>query len=308
MFSNLKLPLSLTTMTWLAWACLDAQAQSISFRNEVMAVLSKAGCNQGACHGNQNGKNGFKLSLRGEDPDWDYHALTRDMLGRRVNKDHPAESLILLKPIAAIPHEGGRRFIVDSLEYQILAKWIMAGTPHDHAKAPVVKKITANPTEQIVYGPDTQVCLRVQATFTDGAVHDVTRLAVYEPSNPNVEISPQGEIVNPLARGDRFVRPRPFDLSLSGLPNDLFAVEFMRIEPILPIVLQNLVANAGEECGQAVVILLRPLIEGMIVALGALQSDAQEHLSKCLGLALRVAECAVKVGGRLRVTASLGRD
>src|SRR5437879_10333020 len=95
-------------------------AESISFRNDVMAVLSKAGCNQGVCHGNQNGKNGFKLSLRGEDPAWDYRALTRDMLGRRINKDHPTDSLILLKPTASIPHEGGRRFAVDSPEYRIL--------------------------------------------------------------------------------------------------------------------------------------------------------------------------------------------
>jgi hypothetical protein len=200
MFSNLKLPLWLGTMTWLAWACFDAQAQSISFRNDVMAVLSKAGCNQGVCHGNQNGKNGFKLSLRGEDPDWDYRALTRDMLGRRVNKDHPAESLFLLKPTAAIPHEGGRRFAVDSPEYQILAKWITAGTPLDPGMTPILKKITASPTEQILYEPDTQVRLRVQAAFSDGVVRDVTRLAVYEPSNPSVEISPCGEVTNPLTR------------------------------------------------------------------------------------------------------------
>src|SRR5437763_3332135 len=89
------------------------QAEPVSFRNEVMAVLSKAGCNQGACHGNQNGKNGFKLSLRGEDPALDLAALTRDTLGRRTNALQPAESLLLLKPIGAIPHEGGKRFAVD---------------------------------------------------------------------------------------------------------------------------------------------------------------------------------------------------
>ena len=52
---------------------------TVSFRNDVMAVLSKAGCNAGACHGNKNGKGGFKLSLRGQDPDLDYDALTRDV-------------------------------------------------------------------------------------------------------------------------------------------------------------------------------------------------------------------------------------
>src|SRR3989475_11327500 len=94
--------------------------EPVSFRNDVMAVLSKAGCNQGPCHGNQNGKNGFKLSLRGEDPAFDLAALTRDTLGRRTNSLQPADSLLLLKPIGAIPHEGGKRFPTGSAEYQIL--------------------------------------------------------------------------------------------------------------------------------------------------------------------------------------------
>ena len=199
MFLHRRSPLWLGALAWLSCASLPARAQ-VSFRNDVMAVLSRAGCNQGVCHGNQNGKNGFKLSLRGEDPFWDYQALTRDMLGRRINKDHPSDSLILLKPTARIPHEGGQRFRVDSPEYQILAKWIAAGMPPDPTNAPVPRKITVAPTEQIIYEPDGQVGLHVQATFSDGAVRDVTRLAVYEPSNPSVEISPQGEIANPLAR------------------------------------------------------------------------------------------------------------
>src|SRR6267378_3583785 len=100
--------------------CRQTLANPVSFRNDVMAVLSKAGCNQGACHGNQNGKNGFKLSLRGEDPAFDFAALTRDTLGRRTDALRPTDSLVLLKATATIPHEGGRRFAVDSPEYAIL--------------------------------------------------------------------------------------------------------------------------------------------------------------------------------------------
>src|SRR5262245_25168385 len=84
------------------------QAQPISFRNDVMAVLSRAGCNQGACHGNQNGKNGFKLSLRGQDPEFDLLALTRDTFSRRTDTTRPAESLILRKATATVAHEGGK--------------------------------------------------------------------------------------------------------------------------------------------------------------------------------------------------------
>src|SRR6476661_3025722 len=113
---------------WLALLCLascGASAQSnlrtaVSFRNDVMAVLSKAGCNAGTCHGNKNGKAGFKLSLRGQDPELDWLALTRDTFGRRSNPFEPDKSLLLLKPTGQLAHEGGLRLRKDSEEYQIV--------------------------------------------------------------------------------------------------------------------------------------------------------------------------------------------
>src|SRR5437588_9308707 len=104
-----------------------AAADEVTFRNDVMAVLSKAGCNAGACHGNKSGKAGFKLSLRGQDPEQDYLVLTRDTFARRTNPLDPDQSLILLKPTTSIAHEGGLRFGRDSQEYQILRRWIAAG-------------------------------------------------------------------------------------------------------------------------------------------------------------------------------------
>ncbi len=79
-----------------------------SFRRDVMAVLSKAGCASGACHGNRAGKGGLKLSLRGEDPDSDYQTLLTGLGGRRLNFNEPAQSLLLLKPTTDVAHEGGR--------------------------------------------------------------------------------------------------------------------------------------------------------------------------------------------------------
>src|ERR1700681_908624 len=108
------------------------QAQEpVSFRNEVMAVLSRAGCNQGVCHGNLNGRGGFKLSLRGQDVDFDLQALTRDSLGRRVNTQNPEARLLLPKATGQVAHEGGPRFSVQSQEYRILRDWIAAGIPRD---------------------------------------------------------------------------------------------------------------------------------------------------------------------------------
>ena len=100
-----------------------------SFRNHVIPVMTKMGCNSGACHGALAGKNGFKLTLRGYAPEVDYDTLTRQSVGRRVSLADPPASLILLKPSFAIPHGGGKRFAKDSLEYRIIEEWIAAGAP-----------------------------------------------------------------------------------------------------------------------------------------------------------------------------------
>ena len=97
--------------------------------------MTKMGCNQGACHGALAGKNGFKLTLRGYDPDVDYDTLTRQSVGRRVSLAEPAASLILLKPTFTIPHGGGKRFAANSLEYRVIAEWIAAGTPPPESEA-----------------------------------------------------------------------------------------------------------------------------------------------------------------------------
>src|SRR3989442_10346677 len=111
--------------TLLSLACCTALAQSelrteVSFRNDVLAVLSKAGCNAGACHGNKNGKGAFKLSLRGQDPGEDYDALTRDLFARRVDPIDPDKSLVLLKPTTQLVHEGGKRVGTESPDYDVL--------------------------------------------------------------------------------------------------------------------------------------------------------------------------------------------
>src|SRR5689334_17327367 len=97
-----------------AFLLATATAWPVSFRNDVMAVISKAGCNAGTCHGNANGKAGFKLSLRGQDPDFDFDVLTRDIFSRRTNPFDSDQSLILLKPTTQVAHEGGARFKKDS--------------------------------------------------------------------------------------------------------------------------------------------------------------------------------------------------
>lgn len=164
----------------------------VSYRNDVMAVLSKAGCNAGPCHGNQNGKASFKLSLRGEDPERDYLALTRDMFARRVNPADPAQSLLLLKATTALAHEGGLRFRKDSPEYDILRRWITGGAEDDGTKAPQITRLEVAPTNRIVIQPDKSVQLRAEAFFADGTRKDVSSMVVYEPASTQVTVGHDG--------------------------------------------------------------------------------------------------------------------
>jgi hypothetical protein len=167
-------------------------AEPVRFRADVMAVLSRGGCNAGACHGNQNGKNGFKLSLRGQDPDFDLNALTRDMRGRRVDPLNPDDSLLLAKAAGRTAHEGGKRFDVRSREYAILRAWVAAGMPADPPDAPRLVRLDVTPSSHVLVEPADHVALRVRAAFSDGSARDVTGLAVFEPANLNVRVEPDG--------------------------------------------------------------------------------------------------------------------
>ena len=169
-----------------------APGAAISFRNDVEPVLSKAGCNAGTCHGNKYDKGGFKLSLRGQDPELDLLALTRDGLARRTNPVEPEQSLVLLKASTQIPHEGGLRFKKNSDEYEILRRWIAGGTPEDSPGAPTLTKIEVTPEEKVLVEPADSVQIQAWATFSDGTKRDITRRAVYDPANTLVKVSHDG--------------------------------------------------------------------------------------------------------------------
>jgi hypothetical protein len=157
-----------------------------------MAVLAKAGCNAGACHGNKSGKGGLKLSLRGQDPDVDYATLTRDLFARRTNPLEPDRSLMLLKATAQVPHEGGVRFRVDSPEYALVRQWIEAGTPWGSEEIATVTRLEVTPLQQVLVEPADRTQLRAIAVFSDGTRRDVTNLAVYEQSSDLATITPDG--------------------------------------------------------------------------------------------------------------------
>lgn len=147
-----------------------------SFTNHVIPVLTRLGCNSGACHGALAGKGGFKLSLRGYDPAADYFVMTRQVLGRRVNTQEPARSLILLKPTLAIAHGGGLKLEIGSPEFQVLADWIASGAPGPSTKDPHITRLEVVPTRAVLH-PRDQLQVLVRAGYSDGHTEDVTRLA-----------------------------------------------------------------------------------------------------------------------------------
>lgn len=185
-----------------------APAAEPTFRTDVMAALSKAGCNLGTCHGNATGKGGFKLSLRGQDPDFDYAALSRDVAGRRINLFEPARSLILAKGSNQLAHEGGKRLDPNGWEYQVLRDWIDAGLPRSGARERAVTRLEVTPAAAVLEADRDRIQLSARVTFDDGSRRDVTAQAVYEPlQNGLVEVS-HGGLVKRLQFGEPTVLVR----------------------------------------------------------------------------------------------------
>ena len=176
----------------------------LSFRNHVIPVLTRAGCNSGPCHGAASGKNGFKLTLRGYDPEADYLTLTRQATARRVNRVEPARSLMLLKPTQAVSHGGGRRFAPDSPEYRVIAQWIAAGVPAPSDSDPAMTRLEVFPGSARLAPKDVQP-LVVRAHFSDGHAEDVTRWARFASNDGAVASVEEDGTVTVNGRGEAAV-------------------------------------------------------------------------------------------------------
>lgn len=172
----------------------------VSFIREIEPVMTKAGCNQGACHGGQQGKAGFKLALRGYDTDYDYTALVDDLAGRRFNRAEPEQSLMLLKPTQGVPHEGGFLFDENSRHYQLIRQWIAEGCQNEPISR--VKSLEVFPKSVLLEKPGQTFSHIVLARFEDGSTRDVTRDVVYETSNFEVATIDKAGVVTAVRRGE----------------------------------------------------------------------------------------------------------
>jgi hypothetical protein len=232
-----------------------AAGQTPSFLNEVVPVLTRAGCNQGACHGKGAGQNGFRLSLRGYAPDQDHRWLSREFDGRRIDPTQPEESLLLRKATGRTPHEGGRLFAVGSREYDLLLAWIRAGFPGPDRNDPKISKLELTPAAKVLKVGES-VRLTAVATFADGTTKDVTWLTRFDSNDAAVvEVSADGtatarrhgatavramfqtEVAVAVFSmpSDRTVDPKRFEAKNNFVDEHVFAkLRELRIEPSDP--------------------------------------------------------------------------
>lgn len=154
-----------------------------SFTRDVHPILSHAGCNGGTCHGKAEGQHGFRLSLFGYDPQFDYDSISRAAEGRRITRTDPGRSLLLLKATSQIPHAGGMRLRPASREYQVIARWIATGTRYEAPQEAPLAAISVFPPERLL-GMKSGQRLIVTAKYADGTTRDVTREAKYTSNNP----------------------------------------------------------------------------------------------------------------------------
>ena len=156
-------------------------ASNVDFDTRVIPVLTKAGCNTGACHGAAAGRGEFRLSLYGGDPEFDHRSIAREMEGRRVNLATPDESLLLLKATESINHGGGPRLDLDGSGVQLLQQWIEEGALR--SRSATLKQFTVQPRSHVAARVGEFVALSAAAQFSSGESTDVTRWTVFTPED-----------------------------------------------------------------------------------------------------------------------------
>jgi hypothetical protein len=189
----------------------------ISFKLDVMPVFMKAGCNTGSCHGSARGKDGFRLSLFGFDPDGDYYRITHEQPKRRLDLSIPSECLIIEKASGQVPHTGGSPTKKGDPLYSSLLRWLEAGAPADAAQVPTIVALEVYPPAALLDGAGETQQLTVRAKYSDGTDRDVTNLAVFLSSNDNAApISKEGK-VTAANRGEAFIMAR-YEKQTVGVP------------------------------------------------------------------------------------------
>lgn len=185
----------------------DSPGNAVDFRNDLIPLFTKHGCNAGTCHGAAIGRGGFKLSLYGGDPQSDFEAIARQINGRRVNLVNPDESLIFLKPAEHVEHGGGAVFDDEGHSAQLLIDWIKQGAGNESLRD--LSSVEITPKKHVAKFLGEPVALRAVARYSDGTSRDVTQWTIFSAEDPAaVEIDPESATSKVLRRGRHIVVAR----------------------------------------------------------------------------------------------------
>ena len=184
------------------------QLLAVDFERDVIPIFSRFGCNAGACHGKQNGQNGFQLSLLGFDANFDFDALAKEARGRRVFLPDSSRSLLLQKPIGEVPHGGGKRLVAGGLEYTTLKTWIESGMRRRVEGSPKLLRVSVHPSERIMKRGETQQ-IGVTAHYADQSTRDVTHLSAFQSNeSPIAAVDEHGLVTAGQITGEAAIMAR----------------------------------------------------------------------------------------------------
>ncbi len=186
---------------------LAAETRPVDFPTDIIPVLTKAGCNAGACHGAAIGRGGFRLSLYGGDPAFDYKSIVQELEGRRVNLAHPERSLLLRKPTEYYSHEGGQRLATEGPGVELIRRWISAGATPGGSRS--LKIFSVTPSSKVLAKIGERISLKAVAFFRTGQKVDVTRWTVFTAEDPAaVQIDPESALATVHRRGEHIIIAR----------------------------------------------------------------------------------------------------
>lgn len=176
--SRLMIRLAITlTFSLVLGLAPEPRTHAADFDTQIMPVLTRSGCNAGACHGAAAGRGGFHLSLLGSDPASDYAAIVHGLEGRRVHRTDAKQSLLVRKPTGDLAHGGDVALDENSRGYQLVLQWLSDDVPRGTSR--VLTDFRVTPTQLVVQDKQSDFTLSAIARFDHGPPEDVTDLTLF---------------------------------------------------------------------------------------------------------------------------------
>ena len=199
----------ISSFGWMVLAILFG-SDPVDFDTDIVPILTKSGCNSGACHGAAAGRGGFHLSLLGGDPVADHDAIVNALEGRRINLTKPEQSILLQKPTGMLDHGGDVALDSDDEGAARLIAWITAGAPTGGKRK--LTGFQVLPKRMLVETTGATVPVKALAEFDHGPPEDVTRWTVFTVEDSSaIELDPKTFVAKVNRPGQHVVVARFLD-------------------------------------------------------------------------------------------------